>query len=282
MDAPRLCEVERALLLAGIQQVHGFDFSGYAEASLHRRLQHWLAGSHFKSFGEALPVLLRDRGACRRLVDAITVNVTQMFRDPGFFLDFRRVAVPYLRRFARPCVWVAGCASGEEVYSLAIVLHEEGLLPACRIYATDLSTASLARVRQCILPLSAMQELTRSYQLAGGSASLADYYVARYGHALIDPALVRGVVFAPHNLATDAEFNEMQAILCRNVLIYFKPALRERVLGTFDACLSAGGFLGLGMKENLRGAALAPHYEEAAACRLYRKRHDHRIEEPAR
>lgn len=267
-------DIEIDLLLDGIRRAHGYDFSGYADASLRRRLHHWLSTSGFPSFGVALPALLRDAAACAAMVHALTVNVTEMFRDPSFFKALRERVVPHLRTYAHARIWVAGCASGEEVYSLAIVLQEEGLLANCHIYATDLNQAVLAQAKQRILPLNAMQACTRNYQLAGGKAAFSDYYTARYERAIIDPALVQNVVFAPHNLATDSDFNEMQLILCRNVLIYFKATLKERVLGMFDDCLSPGGFLCLGTKETLDGRNIAAHYvEEDGRMRIYRKRY---------
>jgi len=269
-----ISDIEIDLLLDGIRRAHGYDFSGYADASLRRRLNFWLSTSGFSSFGAALPTLLRDAAACAQMVHTLTVNVTEMFRDPGFFKALRERVVPHLRTYPHARIWVAGCASGEEVYSLAIVLHEEGLLANCHIYATDLNQAVLAEAKQRVLPLNAMQNFTRNYQLAGGKAAFSDYYAARYERAIIDPSLVRNVIFAPHNLATDSDFNEMQVILCRNVLIYFKPTLKERVLGMFDNCLSPGGFLCLGTKETLDGRRIAANYvEEEGRMRIYRKRY---------
>lgn len=267
-----ISDIEIDLLLDGIRRAHGYDFRGYADASLRRRLHFWLASSGFSSFGAALPTLLRDEAACAQMVHTLTVNVTEMFRDPAFFKALRERVVPHLKTYPHARIWVAGCASGEEVYSLAIVLHEEGLLANCHIYATDLNQAVLAEAKQRVLPLNAMQNFTRNYQLAGGKAAFSDYYTARYDRAIIDPSLVRNVVFAPHNLATDSDFNEMQLILCRNVLIYFKQTLKERVLGMFDNCLSPGGFLCLGTKETLDGRRIAAHYvEEEGRMRIYRK-----------
>lgn len=272
MNEEDISNVEMNLLVEGIQRVHGFDFTEYATASLQRRLMHWLAGSPYASFGAALPVLLRDRALCVALVQGVTVNVSDMFRDPFFFKTLREKVIPHLRTYPHAKIWVAGCATGEEVYSLAIVLREEGLGDHCRIYATDLNQTVLEQARQGIFPLKNMQQYTRNYQQSGGKAAFSDYYVARYERAILDPALARNVVFAVHNLATDSDFSEMQLILCRNVLIYFKLSLKERVLDLFDHCLTAGGFLCLGTKETLDGRRIAARYRELAPrSRIYCK-----------
>lgn len=269
-------KVEMALLVDGLRAVHGLDLAGYAPASLERRLTQWLAQSGFASFGEATSKLLRDEQLCRQLLQDVTVNVSDMFRDPHFFKVLREQVLPHLRTYPQARIWVAGCAGGEEVYSLAILLHEEGLAGQCRIYATDLNEAMIDRAREGVFALRDMQRYTRHYQQAGGSAAFSDYYVARYGRAQFNRALVRNVVFAAHNLLTDADFSEMQLILCRNVMIYFKPDARDRVLHVFDDCLSPAGFLCLGTKESLdRSALKAKGYRELqSATRIYRKQFD--------
>lgn len=272
MNEQQLVALEIELLVSAIRQAHGYDFSEYAQASLARRLTAWLAKSGHASFGAAMSALLRDATLCRALVEDVTVNVSDMFRDPPFFRALRTEVVPHLRTYPHAKIWVAGCATGEEVLSLSIVLREEGLGEQYRIYATDLNEAVLERARQGMFELRDMQRYTRNYQQSGGSASFSDYYVARYGRALFDPGLLRNVVFAAHNLATDADFSEMQLILCRNVMIYFKPSLKERLLGLFDGCLTPGGFLCLGAKETLDQRGIAPHYREVAPqTRIYRK-----------
>lgn len=272
MDDDEIAAVEIDLLIEGIYRVHGHDFRDYATASLRRRLSQWLAGSGYASFGAALPALLRDAALCASLVHGVTVNVSDMFRDPAFFRALREQVFPYLATFSHARIWVAGCASGEEVYSLAILLHEAGIGERCRIYATDLNQAVLARASQGIYPLRNMRQYTRNYQLAGGQAAFSDYYQARYEHAIIDPMLARQVVFAAHNLVTDADFSEMQLVLCRNVLIYFKQPLKERVLMLFDRCLSAGSYLCLGSKETLEGRQIAARYREVVPrSRIYCK-----------
>ncbi len=273
----RIRQVEMGLLVDGLRAVHGIDFGGYATASLARRLTQWLAQSGFASFGEATSRLLRDEQLCRQLVQEVTVNVSDMFRDPHFFKALREEVLPHLRTYPHARIWVAGCAGGEEVYSLAILLHEEGLLDQCRIYATDLNEAMIDRAREGVFALRDMQRYTQQYQQAGGSAAFSDYYVAAYQRAKFNRALVRNVVFAAHNLLTDADFSEMQLILCRNVMIYFKPDAKDRVLSVFDACLSPAGFLCLGAKETLdRSPLKASGYRELRPnTRIYRKQYLH-------
>lgn len=228
MNEQEATALEIGLLVSAIRQAHGYDFSEYATASLSRRLTQWLGKSGFPSFGAALSALLRDAPLCRALVEEITVNVSDMFRDPHFFRALRAEVVPRLRTWPHAKIWVAGCAGGEEVLSLAILLREEGVGQQCRIYATDLNQAVLERARQGVFELRDMQRYTRNYQEAGGGAAFSDYYVARYGRALFDPGLLRNVVFAAHNLATDADFSEMQLILCRNVMIDRRRRGRRR------------------------------------------------------
>lgn len=272
MNEQQIAALEIDLLVSAIRQAHGYDFSEYAQASLTRRLGAWLAKSGYDSYGTAMSAVLRDAALCRALVEEVTVNVSDMFRDPEFFRTLRTEVVPYLRTYPHAKIWVAGCAGGEEVLSLAIILREEGVGGKCRIYATDLNEAVLERARQGMFELRDMQRYTRNYQKSGGTAAFSDYYVARYGHALFDPELLRNVVFAAHNLATDADFSEMQLILCRNVMIYFKPSLKERLLALFDGCLTPGGFLCLGTKETLDQRGISPHYREVAPhTRIYRK-----------
>jgi chemotaxis protein methyltransferase CheR len=267
--------VEIRLLLEGIHQVHGYDFRGYAEASIRRRLIHWLAESPFTTFSEAQSRLLREPLLFESLLRGITVNVTEMFRDPAFFKAVREQVVPFLKTYPYVKIWHAGCSTGEEAYSLAIVLHEEGMAGRFRMYATDINESVLQRAAEGMLPIAEMQRFTRNYQKSGGRASFADYYTARYDRAILAADLRRDIVFAPHNLAVDAEFGEMHMVLCRNVMIYFKPALKERCLRLFDDSLLPGGFLCLGMKESLEQRLSGERYSELARhTRIYRKNYD--------
>lgn len=274
MSPPEVEDLEIRLLLEGIQAVYGYDFRDYAAASLKRRLTHWLAESEFATFSLAQSRLLRDRRVFESLLEGVTVNVTEMFRDPAFFRALRTQVVPFLKTYPFVKIWLAGCATGEEAYSMAILLNEEGLAGRYRMYATDINEAVLERAQEGVIPIAEMQRFTRNYQKSGGSASFADYYTARYDRAMLSAAVKKDIVFAPHNLAVDAEFGEMHMVLCRNVMIYFKPALKERCLRLFDGSLPPGGFLCLGLKETLENRNIGDAYEELVpAMRIYRKRY---------
>lgn len=269
---PDIEDVEMGLLLEGVFRVYGYDFREYAEASLRRRLTQWLRTSGFGSFSEAQGCVLRDRALFSRLLEGITVNVSEMFRDPQFFKGLREEVVPHLKTYPFIKIWVAGCAGGEEAYSLAILLGEEGLDGHFRIYATDINETVLHQAEEGIFPLDRMRQFTQSYQKAGGKRDFADYYTARYDRAILAKQLKKSIVFASHNLAVDAGIGEMQMILCRNLLIYFKPALKEHALALFDGSLVSGGFLCLGIKETLSGRSIADGYRELArGMRIYRK-----------
>jgi chemotaxis protein methyltransferase CheR len=274
LNNDELLDLEIKLLLEGIYQVYGYDFREYAEASIKRRIAHWLAASNYADLSAAQSAILRDRTIFADLLKGITINVSEMFRDPSFFRALRERVIPHLKTYPFVKIWHAGCATGEEAYSMAILLEEEGLKGRFRMYATDINSKVLEQAKEGIYPLKEMQRFTRNYQASGGKGSFSDYYTARYNHAIMMPALREQVVFAAHNLATDADFGEMHLILCRNVLIYFKPNLKERVYSLFDNCLIAGGFLCLGLKESLDGRQVAFGYEEIAPqLRIYRKRY---------
>lgn len=274
LNNDELLDLEIKLLLEGIYQAYGYDFREYAEASIKRRITHWLAASNYADLSAAQSAILRDRATFADLLKGMTINVSEMFRDPSFFRALRELVIPHLKTYPFVKIWHAGCATGEEAYSMAILLEEEGLKGRFRMYATDINSKVLEQAKEGIYPLKEMQRFTRNYQATGGKGSFSDYYTARYDHAIMMPALREQVVFAAHNLATDADFGEMHLILCRNVLIYFKPNLKERVYSLFDNCLIAGGFLCLGLKETLDGRKVASGYEEIAPqLRIYRKRY---------
>ncbi len=273
MSDSALREIELDLLLEGIRRRYGYDFRDYARASLRRRLRKLMADEGAATVSALQEQVLHDPDCMDRLVRTWTVNVTSMFRDPSFYAAFRDKAVPLLRTWPFARIWIAGCSSGEEVYSLAILLHEEGILDRCRIYATDLNAAMLDRARAGIFALRDMKDHTECYQRAGGQRSFSEYYSARYDGAVFDPALRRNVVFAQHNLVTDSSFNEFQAIICRNVLIYFNRDLQQRVHQLFHDSLCGLGVLGLGSKETLRFQSLVERYLALDATeRLYQKR----------
>jgi len=264
--------LEIKLLLDGVFQHYGYDFRDYASASIRRRILSRTTAEGTGTISALQDRVLHEPACMERLVLALTVHVTSMFRDPSFYLAFRHAVVPVLATYPFTRIWHAGCSSGEEVYSLAIVLREEGIYERCRIYATDLSEAVLRGAKEGVFPLAAMKEYTENYQKAGGTAAFSEYYTARYDHALFQPSLRDNIVFAPHNLVTDGSFNEFNVILCRNVLIYFNKALKERVHGLLHHSLARFGVLGLGRKESLR---FTPHEACYAAVddaeRLYRK-----------
>jgi chemotaxis protein methyltransferase CheR len=268
----QLQAVEIKLLLEGVFQQYGYDFRDYASASIRRRIVARAQAEGTSSISGLQERVLHERACMERLLLQLTVHVTSMFRDPGFYLAFRRKVVPLLETYPFLRIWHAGCSSGEEVFSLAILLKEEGIYEKCRIYATDLSEAVLASAKEGMFPLASMKEYTENYQRAGGKTSFSEYYMARYDHALFKPSLRENIVFAPHNLVTDASFNEFNVILCRNVMIYFNKSLQERAHGLLHQSLSRLGVLGLGRKETLR---FTPHEASYEAIdepeRLYRK-----------
>jgi chemotaxis protein methyltransferase CheR len=252
LDEPRAIPT----LLEAIVSRYGFDFRDYAPASLRRRIANMLEAERLDSIPALQRRLLADTACMERFLLTLSVNTTSMFRDPGFHRAFREHVVPHLRTYPFVRIWHAGCSTGEEVYSTAIILAEEGLYPRCRIYATDMNEAVLAKAQAGVYPLAAIQEYTQHYIAAGGKNCFSDYYVARYDYALFQPALRQNIVFAPHNLVTDGSFNEFQIILCRNVLIYFNRSLQERVHRLLYHSLCPLGFLALGMRESM---TFTPH-----------------------
>jgi chemotaxis protein methyltransferase CheR len=271
-DAVDLEKIELDCLLEAVYRRYGFDFREYAPASLRRRVNRRVKLEELPSISALQHQLLRNPDVMQRLLLDLSINVTAMFRDPTFHLAFREKVIPLLRTYPFARIWVAGCSTGEEVYSLAILLTEEELYDRTRIYATDINEAVLERARLGVFPLSKMQDYTRNYISAGGKRAFSDYYVSAYDGAAFDRALVRNVVFAQHNLASDQSFNEFHVIVCRNVMIYFERSLQQRVFDLFDESLARLGILALGHKESLRSSTLAERYEELdPAERLYRK-----------
>jgi chemotaxis protein methyltransferase CheR len=269
LDLERL-EIE--LLLEGVHRRYGFDFRDYAPASLRRRLRRRMDGEKVETISALQDLLLHDPAVMERLLLDLSVNVTAMFRDPSFFLRIREKLVPLLRTYPFSRIWVAGCSTGEEVYSLAILLEEEGLADRVRIYATDINQAVIETAKLGVFPLEKMQEYTQNYIRAGGTRSFSEYYVARYDGARFARSLVDGAVFAQHNLVSDAAFNEFHLIVCRNVMIYFAEPLQAHVHKLFYESLARLGVLALGQKETIRFSPHAERFEELdAAERLYKK-----------
>ena len=267
-----VADIEIRLLVQAVHLRYGHDFRDYAFASLKRRVlqaQERMGADTISALQERV---LHDPAQFAQLLQYLTVPVSEMFRDPAYFLALRRHVVPVLRTYPSLKVWVAGCSTGEEAYSLAILLKEEGLLERTILYATDINHASLDKARQGIFPLEPMQAFTRNYQRAGGLLSFSDYYTAAYGGALFDKGLRQSITFADHSLATDAVFSETQLVSCRNVLIYFNRTLQDRAIGLFHESLTRRGFLGLGSKETLDFSAYADRFEPVSrADRVYRK-----------
>lgn len=265
-------DIEVPLLVEAIYRRWSYDFRDYAPASLKRRIRRIVAAEGLASVSALQERLLRDPACLQRFLDQATVSVTSMFRDPGFYLAFRQVAVPLLKQRRSLRIWHVGCASGEEVYSLAVVLHEEGLFGRARIYATDLNQTALDTAREGIYPLEKMKEYTENYQAGGGKATFSDYYQAGHGHVAMSADLSKSIVWAQHNLVTDASFNEFDLILCRNVLIYFNTRLQERVHRLLYDSLMEDGLLVLGRQESLQ---LTPHETDYQALdsreKIYRR-----------
>ena len=267
-----LDDVEIELLLEGLYRAYGFDFREYSRASLKRRILELMRAEKLATVSAFQDRVLHDAACLERLLLGLSVHATAMFRDPSFYSTFRRQVVPLLRTYPTVQIWVAGCSTGEEVYSLAILLQEERLYDKCRIYATDISQAVLRKARDGIFPLAAMREYTNNYHQAGGTNEFSDYYTAQYDNVIFSSTLKSNVVFSEHNLATDGSFNEFQVILCRNVMIYFNKDLQARVHNLLYDSLSMFGVFGLGNKESLKFTPRADFYQHLnERDKLYRK-----------
>ena len=269
---PDLERLEIDLLLEAVYRRYGFDFRQYAQASLKRRLWRRVHAEHLETISELQAKLLHDPACMERLLVDLSINVTSMFRDPSFYLALRQHVVPLLHTYPFTRIWCAGCSTGEEVYSLAILLDEEGLYDRTRIYATDINENVLATARAGVFPLASMQQYTQNYLKGGGKHDFSRYYVAAYDGAQFSRSLTDNVVFAQHNLAMDRAFNDFNVIVCRNVMIYFDKALQDRVHTLFYESLETFGILALGHKESLAFTPFANAYEEVdVAERIYRK-----------
>ena len=264
--------IELQLLLEGIFRHYGFDFREYAPASLKRRVWRRVYAEGERTIAGLLERVLHEPDAMERLLLDLSINVTSMFRDPSFYVAFREKVAPALHTYPFTRIWVAGCSTGEEVYSLAILLQEEGLYERTRIYATDINETVLDRARAGVFPLDRMQEYTENYIRAGGTRSFSEYYLAKYEGALFERTLTENVVWAPHNLMQDRGFNSFHVIFCRNVMIYFDRSLQAKVHQLFYESLERFGILALGHKESIRFSGFEQRYEELDALeKLYRK-----------
>ena len=271
--APHDLDIELHLLIDAIFLKYHYDFRSYAGASLKRRLTTAMTRFGCRSLSQLQDRVLHDPAFFPTLLDYLTVQVSEMFRDPGYFLALREKVVPLLRTYPSLKIWVAGCSTGEEAWSLAILLREEGLLERTLIYATDINPRALALAEAGVYGVDRIAGFSANYRQAGGSASLSDYYTAAYDRAVFDKSLRQHIVFSDHSLATDSVFAEMQLISCRNVLIYFTRELQDRAVGLFHEALCRKGFLGIGSKETLR---FSVHHDAFDAIlpteRIYRKR----------
>jgi chemotaxis protein methyltransferase CheR len=267
-----LARIEIEVQLEAVFRHYGFDFRAYAYASLRRRLWKRIRAEGLDTVSGLQARILHDPAAMERLLMDLSVNVTTMFRDPNFYRAFREYVVPLLRTYPFIRIWHAGCSTGEEVYSMAILLREEGLYERTRVYATDINEVVLQQAKAGIYPVEKMQEYTQNYLRAGGKRSFSEYYTAAYGGALFSPTLRENVVFAQHNLVTDRSFSEFNVSLCRNVMIYFDHSLQNRVHQLFYESLPVYGILALGSKESLRLSEFEENYEQVHPPeKIYRK-----------
>ncbi len=265
-------DVELKLLVEAIYHAYHYDFRRYARASLRRRLSAAMLRFDCQTLSQLQGRLLHESDVFAELLEYLTVQVSDMFRDPSYFRALREKVIPLLRTYPSLKIWVAGCSSGEEAYSMAILLREEGLLERSLIYATDINPNALRRAEAGIYDAAKVADFTRNHHLSGGRSSLSDYYSAAYDRVIFDKNLRRNIVFSDHSLATDSVFAEMQLVSCRNVLIYFDRELQGRALGLFHESLCRKGFLGIGLRESLRFSSHADAFVEVSReDRIYQK-----------
>jgi chemotaxis protein methyltransferase CheR len=265
-------ELELRLLLDAIYSKYDYDFRNYSFASMKRRVTAAMVRFRCSTVTQLQELVIHDAQVFPALLDYLTVQVSEMFRDPPYFLTLRERVVPVLRTYPSLKIWVAGCSGGEEAYSLAILLREEGLLDRTLLYATDINVRALRTAQAGVYDIERLSGFTDNHRLSGAKSSLSDYYTAAYGKAMLDASLREHIVFSDHSLATDAVFAEVQLVSCRNVLIYFDRALQDRALGLFHEALSHKGFLGVGAKESVRFSSFATAFEPfAERDRIYRK-----------
>ena len=261
-------------LLEAIYHTYGYDFRNYSEAHIKRRVMNRMAMSGIKDITELQAKVLNEEAFASILLQDLSINVTEMFRDPGFYRSFRENVIPILKTYPFLKIWHAGCATGEEAYSVAILLQEEGLYDRTTIYATDFNQQALSQAKEGIFPSKMMKEYTANYQLSGGKESFSDYYTSNYDSVIMNKSLKRNIVWANHNLVTDSVFAEVHVILCRNVLIYFDKNLQNKVQRLFHDSLINGGILCLGSKEGIRFTDLAEEYAELdKKQRIFKKKY---------
>jgi chemotaxis protein methyltransferase CheR len=257
-----LQDEELQRLLNDMIDRYGYDFTGYSEASLKRRIEHFMINDHITDISKLRSLIVQNPDYFRHLVEEITVNVTEMLRDPIFYKTIREEVLPVLATYPFIRIWHAGCSTGEEVFSMAILLKEAGILHKSRLYATDINPYVIEKAKSGIFPASQMRKYSENYIQSGGSNDFSSYYSSNYNLAKFDESLSEKMVFATHNLVADSSFNEFQLILCRNTLIYFNKKLQSRVLELFDHSLDLLGFLGLGTKESLRFSGIESKFRQ--------------------
>lgn len=262
---------ELELLITELYDYYGYDFGGYSRASLKRRVERAYQMESFESFDQFLFKIRNDAGYFNKLVEEITVNVTEMFRDPAFYKVLREEILPQLRSKPFIRIWHAGCSSGEEVYSMAILLSEEGLLHKSLLYATDLNQSVLETAKKGVFQLRHMKEYSENYRDSGGKKDFSEYYTSNYGLAKFSQELSGKMVFSQHNLVSDRSFNEFDIILCRNVLIYFDKELQDRALQLFDDSLSKLGYLALGTKETIKFTSVQKNFKQFRKEKIWKK-----------
>ncbi len=266
-----ITDEELEIILDDMLKFYGYDFTEYSKASIKRRIHRLMMMDRFPSFAEFRFRVKTDEQYLKRFVEEITVNVTEMFRDPEFYKVIRSEVLPVLATYPLIRIWHAGCSTGEEVFSLAIVLHEAGLLHKSLMYATDLNPDVLNKAASGIFSLVKMKQYSENYIASGGLHDFSEYYTAKYDKAIFDKKLSSKMVFATHNLVSDRSFNEFQLIFCRNVLIYFEKNLQDKVFDLFDNSLENLGFLALGAKETLRFTPIAKKYKQLGREKIWRK-----------
>ena len=262
---------ELELLINDIFDYHGYDFGGYSRASFKRRVDRLYQMDGFGSFGEFLSRVRADEAYFKRMVEEITVNVTEMFRDPSFYTVLRQEIIPVLATKPFIRIWHAGCSTGEEVYSMAILLYEANLLHKSLLYATDINPLVLSSAKSGVFPLRMMKQYSENYLASGGKQDFSKYYIANYGMAKFDSHFTEKMVFSQHNLVSDSSFNEFDLILCRNVLIYFDKELQDRALTLFDESLSPLGYMALGTKETMKFSTIQRKYEQLRREKIWKK-----------
>lgn len=259
------------MLLSDVLEIYGYDFTGYSRASLKRRIVRLFELDRFVSFAEYRYKIRTEPAYFKRFLEQVTINVTEMFRDPAFYRTLRTEILPRLGTYPFIRIWIAGCSTGEEAYSVAIFLKELNLLNKSLIYATDINNTVLENASQAMIPMSKLQLYTENYIAAGGSANFSDYYSANYSLGKLNEELRSKIIFSSHNLVTDNSFNEFQLILCRNVIIYFDRPLQNKVFQLFDNSLEKFGYLALGTKESLDFSPTAKNFERLKGEKIWRK-----------